>query len=120
MTPKSPILYDFRANYFSDLRLWDRPELDSVPLVGNALTGAGPDLCTNQDDGDALTLLQRRIFRDVFAERRASAGTQKTLSAMYSSGSSGSASRSFTSATRFSSKASEIYLRKISPRTTCL
>ena len=54
--------------------------------------------------------------------QRASGGTQKTFSARYSSGSSGSApwSVSASSAARRSSKASETYLRKISPSTTCL
>ena len=54
--------------------------------------------------------------------QRASAGTQKMLWARYSSGSSGSApsSRSASSLAWASSKASEMYLRKIRPRTTCL
>ena len=55
--------------------------------------------------------------------QRASFGTQKTFAARYSSGSSGSAPCSLLPATSFacfSSKASEMYLRKIRPRTTCL
>ena len=54
--------------------------------------------------------------------QRASGGTQKTLAARYSSGSSASApwSRSASSAAWCSSKASEMYLRKMSPSTTCL
>src|SRR3990170_2457408 len=53
---------------------------------------------------------------------RASFGTQKTFSALYSSGSSGSAPKldSLVKNWFFSSKASEIYLRNIKPRTTCL
>ena len=47
-------------------------------------------------------------------------GTQKTFSARYSSGSSASASSSFSSTARFASKASEMYLRKIKPKATCL
>src|SRR5690349_20001567 len=42
------------------------------------------------------------------------------FSARYSSGSSGSAPFSFASCARFSSKASEMYLRKMRPRTPCL
>ena len=53
-------------------------------------------------------------------DQRASGGTQKTFSAKYSSRSSGSAPFSCFSAACFSSKASEMYLRKIRPRTTCL
>src|SRR5947209_4099117 len=53
-------------------------------------------------------------------DQRAFLGTQKMFSARYSSRSSGSAPFSFSSAECFSSKASEIYFRKISPRTTCL
>ena len=54
--------------------------------------------------------------------QRASGGTQKMFWARYSSGSSGSAPslRSASSLARASSKASEMYLRKISPSTTCL
>src|SRR5437773_7581042 len=54
--------------------------------------------------------------------QRASFGTQKMLSARYSSGSSGSAPclRCASSSPCLASKASEMYLRKISPRTTCL
>ena len=54
--------------------------------------------------------------------QRASGGTQKMFSARYSSGSSGSAPSSCSPSSRacISSKASEMYLRKISPRTTCL
>ena len=53
---------------------------------------------------------------------RASLGTQKMLAALYSSGSSGSAPCAFcaTSSSCFASKASEMYLRKMRPRTTCL
>src|SRR5712692_5856472 len=53
---------------------------------------------------------------------RASFGTQKTFSARYSSGSSGSAPDflSASRAPRRSSKESEMYLRKMRPRTTCL
>src|SRR4051812_35689303 len=54
--------------------------------------------------------------------QRDSLGTQKTFSALYSSGSSGSAPL-FLSASSLeccSSKASEMYLRKMRPRTTCL
>jgi hypothetical protein len=54
--------------------------------------------------------------------QRASGGTQKMESARYSSGSSGSAPLDF-SAKSFaccSSNASEMYLRKTRPRTTCL
>ena len=47
-------------------------------------------------------------------------GTQNTWSAMYAARSWGSDSGSAASAARFSSKASEMYLRKINPRTTCL
>jgi hypothetical protein len=47
-------------------------------------------------------------------------GTQKMFSARYSSGSSGSAYGSCSRRLRCSSKASEIYLRKIRPSTTCL
>src|SRR5437899_1260795 len=46
--------------------------------------------------------------------------TQKTFSARYSSRSSGSAPFSFCNAACFSSKASEMYFRKIRPRMTCL
>src|SRR5262245_24741935 len=52
--------------------------------------------------------------------QRASGGTQKTLSAAYSSRSSGSAPACRRSLERCSSKASEMYLRKTRPRTTCL
>src|SRR6266540_2858226 len=52
--------------------------------------------------------------------QRASGGTQKTLSARYSSRSSASAPFSFCNAACFSSKASEMYFRKMRPRTTCL
>ena len=54
--------------------------------------------------------------------QRASGGTQKMFWARYSSGSSGSAPIAFsaTSLACCSSKASEMYLRKIRPRTTCL
>src|SRR4030067_2070703 len=54
--------------------------------------------------------------------QRASLGTQKMLKARYSSGSSGSAPLflSATSLARCSSKASEMYFRKMRPRTTCL
>src|SRR5882724_2739401 len=54
--------------------------------------------------------------------QRASFGTQKTLAARYSSGSSGSAPWAFWAARSacLASKASEMYLRKIRPRTTCL
>ena len=51
-------------------------------------------------------------------DQRASLGTKNTLSAMYSSLSSGSASGSCTRAAYLVSKRSEIYLRKMSPRTT--
>ncbi len=49
-------------------------------------------------------------------------GTQKMLAARYSSGSSGSApsARCASRSACLASKASEMYLRKISPRTTCL
>ena len=55
-------------------------------------------------------------------DQRASFGTQKMLAARYSSGSSGSAPDflSASSSACLASKASEMYLRKISPRTTCL
>ena len=55
-------------------------------------------------------------------DQRASFGTQKMLAARYSSGSSGSAPCAFcaSSSACFASKASEMYLRKIRPRTTCL
>ena len=55
-------------------------------------------------------------------DQRASGGTQNTRSARYSSGSSGSAPSSISSSSLAccSSKASEMYLRKISPSTTCL
>ena len=55
-------------------------------------------------------------------DQRASLGTQKMLSARYSSGSSGSAPSEVRAASsaRFDSKASEMYLRKMRPRTTCL
>ena len=56
--------------------------------------------------------------------QRASLGTQKTLCARYSSRSSGSAPSNSplpaTSFARCSSNVSEIYLRKMSPSTTCL
>ncbi len=54
--------------------------------------------------------------------QRASGGTQKTFSARYSSGSSGSApsAAAATSLARWSSKASEMYFRNTSPSTTCL
>src|SRR5256886_13384196 len=52
--------------------------------------------------------------------QRALGGTQKTFSARYSSRSSGSAPFSFSSAACFSAKASEMYFRKMRPRTTCL
>src|SRR5438105_613910 len=54
--------------------------------------------------------------------QRASFGTQKMLAARYSSGSSGLAPCAFwpSSSACFASKASEMYLRKIKPRTTCL
>lgn len=54
------------------------------------------------------------------ADQRADCGTQKTFSARYSSRSSGSPIVSSMSWRRFASKASEMYLRKIRPRTTCL
>src|SRR5581483_2964256 len=49
-------------------------------------------------------------------------GTQKILAARYSSGSSGSAPWAFcvSSSACLASKASEMYLRKMRPRTTCL
>ena len=55
-------------------------------------------------------------------DHRASFGTQKMFSERYSSGSSGSApsARWLKSNEWRSSKASEMYLRKISPRTMCL
>src|SRR5437870_8481540 len=55
-------------------------------------------------------------------DQRASLGTQKMLAARYSSWSSGSAPclRWASSSACLASKASEMYLRKISPRTTCL
>ena len=54
--------------------------------------------------------------------QRASGGTQKMLTARYSSGSSGFAPSVFcdSSSACLASKASEMYLRKISLRTTCL
>src|SRR3989338_6773685 len=54
--------------------------------------------------------------------QRASFGTQKMLAARYSSWSSGLAPllRSVSSSACFASNASEMYLRKIRPRTTCL
>src|SRR5690349_1441202 len=52
--------------------------------------------------------------------QRAALGTQKTFSAAYSSRSSGSAWGSAARTAWRSSKASEMYLRKIRPRTTCL
>ena len=54
--------------------------------------------------------------------QRAAGGTQKKLWARYSSGSSGSAPwpRSVSNWPRPSSKASEMYFRKMRPRTTCL
>lgn len=53
--------------------------------------------------------------------QRAAGGTQKTFAARYSSRSSGSApdARSRTRAPCFSSKASEMYMRKRGPRQTC-
>ena len=56
-------------------------------------------------------------------DQRASFGTQKMLTARYSSGSSGSAPcacSALRARRACSSKASEMYLRKIRPRTTCL
>ena len=55
-------------------------------------------------------------------DHRASGGTQKMFFARYSSGSSGSAPCDFSARSLVccSSKASEMYLRKIRPRTTCL
>src|SRR5690606_4624646 len=53
-------------------------------------------------------------------DQRAAFGTQNTLSARYSSGSSASACSSAASFACWASKASEMYLRKISPRATCL
>src|SRR3954470_11716020 len=53
-------------------------------------------------------------------DQRAASGTQKTLTARYSSRSSGSDAGSFSKAARFSSKVSEMYLRKMRPRTTFL
>jgi len=53
-------------------------------------------------------------------DQRAILLTQKMLSAVYSSRSSASADLSFASAACRSSKASDMYLRKIRPRTTCL
>jgi hypothetical protein len=55
-------------------------------------------------------------------DQRASGGTQKMPSARYSSGSSGSAPSVIrvSSSAWYSSKASEMYFRKIRPRTTCL
>src|SRR5882724_498481 len=55
-------------------------------------------------------------------DHRASFGTQKILTARYSSGSSASAPSDFcdSSSMCLASKASEMYLRKIRPRTTCL
>src|SRR5436190_10623761 len=54
--------------------------------------------------------------------QRASFGTQKMLAARYSSGSSGLAPCALwaSSSKCFASNASEMYLRKIRPRTTCL
>src|SRR6202011_194831 len=52
--------------------------------------------------------------------RRAAGGTQKILSARYSSGSSGSAPFSFVSSACFSSNESVMYFKKMRPRTTCL
>src|ERR1043166_4622161 len=52
--------------------------------------------------------------------QRASGGTQKMLTATYSSRSSGSAPFSVLSFAYCSSNASEMYFRKISPSTTCL
>jgi len=54
--------------------------------------------------------------------QRAPFGTQKMRAAAYSSGSSGSAPCAFcaSSSACFASNASEMYLRKIRPRTTCL
>src|SRR5208282_1477795 len=59
---------------------------------------------------------------DLRYAQRASGGTQKMLTARYSSGSSGSAPCAVCAASSacLASKASEMYLRKISPRTTCL
>src|SRR5438046_8519713 len=55
-------------------------------------------------------------------DQRASFGTQKMPTARYSSGSSGSAPAVFSASSSacFASKASEMYLRKMRPRTTCL
>src|ERR1700677_4929004 len=55
-------------------------------------------------------------------DHRPSLGTQKMFSARYSSGSSGSAPSALSpiNSVRFASKASEMYLRNMSPRTTCL
>src|SRR5690349_13366884 len=57
----------------------------------------------------------------IFSQRE-SAGTQKMFLARYSSGSSGSAPSSISaSSSRYRSwKASEMYLRKMRPSTTCL
>ena len=54
--------------------------------------------------------------------QRASFGTQKILAARYSSGSSGSAPCAFwvSNSACLASKASEMYLKKIRPNTTCL
>jgi hypothetical protein len=54
--------------------------------------------------------------------QRASLGTQKMLAARYSSGSSGSApwARWDSNSACLASKASEMYFRKMRPRTTCL
>ena len=59
---------------------------------------------------------------DFSVDQRAAGGTQKMFCPRYSSGSSGSAptSRSASSCAWASSKASEMYLRKMRPRTTCL
>ena len=53
-------------------------------------------------------------------DQRAFFGTQNTFSARYSSGSSASASSSWSNSARFASKASEMYFRKIRPSATCL
>src|SRR2546425_3809119 len=53
-------------------------------------------------------------------DQRASGGTQKMLSAVYSSRSSASAPFSFCNSACLSSNASEMYFMKIRPRTTCL
>jgi hypothetical protein len=53
-------------------------------------------------------------------DQRACFGTQNTFSARYSSRSSAAAGSSVSSAWCLASKASEMYLRKMSPSTTCL